>query len=77
MRDNDAAGLWTWLPLGEEILAAASREFSRLPASVFLRSADAIHLASARREGFAEIYSSDRHLLAAAPHFGLAGRNVI
>ena len=77
MQADDAAGLWLWLPLTHDIITAANREFERLPTTVFLRSADALHLACAREQGFTEIYSNDRHLLAAAPHFGLAGKNVI
>lgn len=45
-------------------------------AATYLR-ADAIHLATAVEYGFAEIHSNDRHLLAAAPLFGLHGVNVI
>lgn len=51
--------------------------YSRLAGHVFLRAADALQLACAAAHGFTEVYSNDRHFLAAAPLFGLAGRNVI
>jgi predicted nucleic acid-binding protein len=38
---------------------------------------DAIHLTCASSHGFQEVYSNDRHLLAAAHHFNLTGRNII
>ena len=34
------------------------------------------HLVTAADSGFTEIWTNDRHMLAAAPHFGLAGRSV-
>lgn len=77
MQADDAAGLWWWLPLTDDGITAANREFGRLPATVFLRPADALHLACARQQGFKKVYSNDRHLLAAASHFGLVGKNVI
>lgn len=77
MEQDDAVGLWTWLPLVDSVVEDASRGFQTLPGSVFLRSADALHLVCARAQGLTEIYSNDRHLLAAAPHFGLSGKNVI
>jgi len=46
------------------------------PANIFLRSADAIHLATARELGESEIWTSDRHMLAAAPFSGLRGRTL-
>jgi predicted nucleic acid-binding protein len=36
---------------------------------------DAIHTATALETGETEIWTNDRHLLAAVAHFGLAGRS--
>jgi predicted nucleic acid-binding protein len=49
--------------------------FQKLPPTIFLRAGDAIHLATASEAGFKEIYSNDRHLLAAATLFKLKGIN--
>jgi hypothetical protein len=37
---------------------------------------DALHLVTAADSGFVEVWTNDRHMLAAAPHFGLVGRSV-
>ncbi len=72
-----AAGHLAWLPVSAMLLARACARLRILDRSVPLRALDAIHLACARENGFEEIYSNDRHLLAAAPHFGLAARNIL
>lgn len=77
MRQDDLLGLWTWLPLTPALIQAVVQAFETLPANLFLRTADAIHLACAQASGFAEIYSNDQHLLSAASHFGMVGKNVI
>jgi predicted nucleic acid-binding protein len=65
------AGLWTALPVTSALVEAQARRMATRPANVFLRAADALHLACAGEAGLREVYSSDRHLVAAAPHFGL------
>jgi predicted nucleic acid-binding protein len=65
------AGLWTALPVTSSLVEAQARRMATLPANVFLRAADALHLACAVEAGLHEVYSSDRHLVAAAPRFGL------
>ena len=47
-----------------------------LPQSCYLRTFDALHLVTAGDAGFTEIWTNDRHMLAAALWFGLAGRSV-
>lgn len=71
------AGAFHWLAQDGEILSRIRQVYRNLPASVFLRGADAIHLGTAAEAGFRIVYSNDAHLLAAARHFGIEGRDVI
>ncbi len=71
------AGAFQWLAQDKEILSRVRQVYRNLPASVFLRGADAIHLGTAAEAGLHVVYSNDAHLLAAARHFGIEGRNVI
>ena len=72
--DSDCAdGLWTWLPVTSAVLQSVVAKYRQLPADTFLRAADAVHLATAAEAELTTIFSNDRHLLAAAPHFGLTG----
>ena len=76
--DQDGAdGLVRWLPLTDSVQHRLEQVFRRAPASVFLRGADALHLACAAEHGFKVVYSNDRHFLAAAPLFGMRGVDVI
>ena len=68
-------GLIQWYPLTPRIIEDVHEAFLSLPPSIFLRTGDAIRLATASEAGFEEIYSNDRHLLAAAPIFKLKGMN--
>jgi predicted nucleic acid-binding protein len=77
MEAHIQAGAFRWIPLTADILSRIRKTYEKLPAAVFLRAADAVHLATAAESGFREVYSNDAHLLAAAKHFGLAGKNVV
>jgi predicted nucleic acid-binding protein len=70
-------GLWRLADPTAGLLREVQAAFTRLTRAVFVRSLDAIHLVTAREEGFERIYSNDRHLLAAAKVFGLEGVNPI
>lgn len=67
------SGLWTWLPLTEDLVASAVQRFRAVSPKVLLRSADTIHLVSARENGLDAIYSNDARVLAAAPEFDIRG----
>jgi predicted nucleic acid-binding protein len=77
LAQEEQDGHLRWLPLEEQLVMHARSTLRQLPATVFLRAADALHLACAADAGLKEIYSHDRHLLAAASHFGLNGIDVI
>ncbi len=76
-RSDSTTGCWTWHAIDEHLLSAAQAAYQHLSSTVFLRASDALHLLCAKEHGFREIYSNDKHLLAAAKHFGIKGRNVI
>ena len=75
--DADCAiGLWTWLPLTEELVIEAATAFRNLAPRLALRTADAIHLASAKQHGLRAVYTNDARMLAAAGAFKLSGKSV-
>lgn len=70
-------GAFHWLALGTEALGKARSVYAALPRTVYLRGADALHLAAAAVNGFKAVYSHDSHLLAAATHFDLKGLDLL
>ena len=66
-----ASGLWQWHPVDDALLHSCAQYFRNLPPAIFLRAADALHLACASGNGFTAIHTNDRHMIAAAPAFGL------
>lgn len=70
------SGLWKLVPLNDSVLRRTGTTLLSMPNNLFLRSADAVHLVTARDAGENEIWTSDRHMLAAASHFDLVGRSV-
>jgi predicted nucleic acid-binding protein len=69
-------GVITAVPVTERLLRRAEITTRALPPSCYLRTLDALHLVTAADSGFAEVWTNDRHMVAAAPHFGLVGRSV-
>jgi predicted nucleic acid-binding protein len=64
------------IPVTESILYSVQARVSGLPPGVFIRSGDALHLATAEYAGFSEVWTNDRHMLNAASHFGVKGRTI-
>ncbi len=67
-------GVWVLLPVSERLWYRVEAAVSALPPAACVRAGDAVHLVTALEAGFTEIWTNDRHLLNAAPHFGLTGR---
>lgn len=74
--DHIAAHVWNLIAVTPALLKRTGQAVIAAPKSLFLRAGDAIHLLTAQELGESEIWTSDRHMLAAAPHFGLTGRSV-
>ena len=66
-------GIWEFVAPTEALLLEVQAMFTGLNRGVFIRSLDALHLVTAKAEGFQRIYSNDRHLLRAAASVGLEG----
>ncbi|HUK18434.1 MAG TPA: type II toxin-antitoxin system VapC family toxin [Bryobacteraceae bacterium] len=69
-------GVWRLMPVTRSRLERIASLVRAAPQSLFLRAGDAIHLVCALESGEREIWTNDRHLLAAAAHFGLVARTV-
>ena len=68
--------LWNFIPVNEALLRRTSALMVSAPRDLFIRTADAVHLTTAYELGERNVWTNDRHMLAAAPYFGLAGRSV-
>jgi predicted nucleic acid-binding protein len=69
-------GLWRLVPVTEALLRRTGALLMSAPNDLFLRTGDAVHLTTANDVGEREVWTNDRHMLAAAPYFGLVGRSV-
>ena len=75
--DDLKTGVITAMPVTERLLRRVETATRAVPASCYLRTVDALHLVTAADNGFVEVWTNDRHMLAAAPYFGLTGRSVV
>ena len=50
-------GSWTSLPLDSTLIQSSARTYTTLPETVFLRSADCLHLVTALHHGFSDIHT--------------------
>jgi predicted nucleic acid-binding protein len=71
--DDCAAGLWTWLSVTNSLIETTAKAVRSRGKLITIRSADALHLVSAREHGLPRVYTNDRHMLlaAAAAVFGV------
>ena len=69
-------GVWTTIPLGGAFLDRVAGRIATLDRRTPVRAGDAIHLWAANEAGLGEVWTNDRHMLAAAPQFGVKGRSV-
>jgi predicted nucleic acid-binding protein len=75
--EDERNGVWQWFGVTSDLLEKTRKAVLDLPTTVFLRAADALHLACAQEHGFREVYTNDSHMLKAARHFHLVGVNVL
>lgn len=73
--DHARDGIWMFIPVTERLLTKMANLIGSLPPNIRVRTGDAVHLTTALDLSEREIWTSDRHILAAAEHFGLTGRS--
>jgi predicted nucleic acid-binding protein len=69
------AEVWSVVPVTSALIRRVASLVATLSGGVFLRAGDGVQLVSAVEAGEPEVWTNDRHMLAAAPHFGLVGRS--
>ncbi len=75
-REDVGSGVWLLLSVSNRVLYRVGKVLREIPETTYLRAGDAVHLVTALDSGFGEIWSNDRHMLKAAPRFGLKGRSI-
>lgn len=75
--EDEGNGVWHWYAITSALIEKARQSVLQVPSTVFIRSGDALHLTCAEENGFREVYTNDRHMLAAARHFRLKGVDVV
>lgn len=74
--EDIVSGIWVLFPVSDRLLYRVETLLSGLPPDAYIRAGDAIHLVTATDNGFEEIWSNDRHLLAATDYFGLKTKTI-
>ena len=74
--DDVNSGVITAMPVTDRLLRRVKATTRALPPACYLRTFDALHLVTAADSGSGEVWTIDRHMLAAAPYFGLVGLSV-
>jgi predicted nucleic acid-binding protein len=74
---DETKNLWIWLPISEAVMETVTAAYKRLPPDVFIRTADALHLATAGVNAAQTCYSNDKRLLKAASHFNVKAENIL
>jgi predicted nucleic acid-binding protein len=73
---DEVSGYWSWRLLDSVIVDEAVKIYSMLPETIFLRTADCLHLVTALHHGFTEIHTHDVHQIRAASALGLAAARI-